>query len=181
MMKKRLLILLIFIKCVTTFPVVAQQITKVDTVATRYILPKADCACFPATAKLPLFLNDSIRQTKRFTPSKQQIITTEKALIEIDLARVNKQPENSYYANYPAIITEQLSTYQRQYFGFYNSQGHPCLYINFFILHLEEPADYTPFWLTTPVRVYDGGAAFWSIFFDLETHKFYGFRHNSEG
>ena len=172
---------LLLISCATTLPAMAQQVAKVDTVATRYKLPEADCACFPATAKLPIFLNDSIRQAKRFTPSKQQIISTEKALAKIDLARVNKQPDSGHYTNYSSIITKQLSTYQRQYFGFYNSQGHPCLYINFFILNLEEPVNYIPFWLKKPVIMYDGGAAFWSIFFDLKTHRFYDFHHNSEG
>lgn len=166
---------------IVEFQAVAQQVSIVDTIAARYQLPSADCAAFPATARLPWFLDDSILHATRFTPSKHQIVRTEKALLKVDLAHINNQLASSYYVKYSAIITQQLPLYQRQYFGYYNSQGHPCLYINLFILQLEEPPGYVPYWLRTIVKMHDGGASFWSIFYDLKTRRFYNFSHNSEG
>lgn len=152
-----------------------------DTVAQRYQLPGADCALFPAAAALPADVAARTPHTGRFTPTRQQVAAVEKDLRGVALGKVNAQLESSYYAHYPALIEKQLGMYQRQYFGFYNPQGHPCLFLNFFIERLDEPAGRVPRWLREPVRAYDGGAAFWSIYYDLITRAFYRFQHNSEG
>lgn len=152
-----------------------------DTVAQHYQLPGADCALFPAAAALPADVAARTPHTGRFTPTRQQVAAVEQALRGVALGKVNAQPESSYYAHYPALIEKQLGAYQRQYFGFYNPQGHPCLFLNFFIEHLDEPVGQVPRWLRAPVRAYDGGAAFWSIYYDLTTRAFYRFQHNSEG
>lgn len=90
-------------------------------------------------------------------------------------------PSLSYYANYSAIIQENLKQYQRQYYGFYNPQHQPCLFINFFIERYEEAPGRPATWLRRLVYTHDGGAAFWHIYYNATTKKFYDFSHNVEG
>lgn len=152
-----------------------------DTVAVRYTLPGADCALFPATAAWPFWLDDQTPRIGRFTPSRRQVRRTEKALRQVALDRVNAEPETSYYAAYPARIHAQLAVYQRQYYGFINPQGHHCLFINLFNEPREEAPGRVPFWLQGAIRAFDGGEAFWSIYYDLNTRTFFKFGHGSEG
>jgi len=163
-------------------PVAAQphSATK-DTIAVHYQLPAADCALFPAAASLPTHIQETTPCTGRFTPTRPHVVRAERALRKVSLEQVNPEPEASYYAGYPALIKKQLGTYQRQYYGFYNSQHHPCLYINFFLEKVEEPPGQVPRWLRAPIFFYDGGPALWSIYYDVTLRQFYGFRHNSEG
>lgn len=159
----------------------AQTAAPFDTFATHYLLPGADCASFPAAAKPQSYHQESLRDTRRFTPRKKQLVRTEKALAKVDLGRVNSQPLNSYYAEYPSIIKAQLPKYKRQYYGFYNAEGHRCFFINCFIYNVEDSPGQVPRWLKELQWFYDGGPALWSVFYDLKTHKFYDFHHNSEG
>ncbi|UOQ70079.1 hypothetical protein [Hymenobacter cellulosilyticus] len=152
-----------------------------DTIATHYFLPQADCASFPAAAKLRRYQETLLKDRRRFTPKKTQIVKTEKALAQADLGRINSRPANSYYAEYPVIIKEQLPKYKRQYYGFYNTESQPCLFINFFIEDREESPNRVPSWLTDFRWTYDGGSAYWSVYYNLKTQKFYDFNHNVEG
>ena len=152
-----------------------------DTVAVRYTRPGADCALFPAAATFPTWQNARTPRLGRFTPSHHAVRVTEHALSRVALDHVKGPPKTSYYADYPRLIHAHLTKYQRQYYGFVNPQGHRCLFINLFIEEREEVPGYVPFWLRNPIMVYDGGAAFWSIYYDLTTHNFYDFSHNLEG
>lgn len=154
-----------------------------DTVATRYQLPGADCALFPAAAAFPEHKLGDIYELgmPRFTPTQEQVYATEQSLQSVNLYQVSYRYEfTDYYDKYPAIIKKNLANYKRQYYGFYNAAHHACLFINFFTEYKEEihPPLY---WLHYPVRVYDGGWAFWSIYYDLTDQKFFLYEHNSEG
>lgn len=178
----RYLLLAFIVRIGLNVPAMAQQPqVTADTVATRYQLPGADCALFPANASLPFSVDESNPLTRRFTPTHQQVAATEKALGMVNLATVNPNPEAVYYAKYPALIKAHLAKYRRQYFGFYSLKHHPCLYINLFDEQVVELPGTVPYWLRSIVVTYDGGAAFWSIYYDLTTRKFYKFHHNSEG
>ena len=153
-----------------------------DTIATRYQLPGADCALFPVGARMGYWYSEeNLLSTGRFTPTCAQATAAEEALKIIRLETVYAHQPSSYYAGYPKIIKQRLPKYQRQYFGFYNIQHQPCLYINFFIEEWVEVPGTTPHWLCTPIEVADGGADFWRIFYNLTTHKFYNFSHGLEG
>ena len=151
-----------------------------DTVATRYQLPGADCALFPAAASMGPY-SEYIPETGRFTPSREQVTNVEKILPAVRLQDVYERPANSYYADYPGIIKARLAEYNRQYYGFYNLKHQPCLYINFFPGKYEQSDNKDPHWLHWPIYVSDGGAGFWQIFYNLSTNKFYNFSHNLEG
>ena len=99
----------------------------------------------------------------------------------VALDRVNAKPENPYYAAYPGRIQAHLAEYQRQYYGFLTPQGHRCLFINLFYEPREEAAGQVSFWLRGVGKMYDGGEAFWSIYYDLTTLTFFDFDHNNEG
>lgn len=49
-----------------------------DTIATRVRLPGADCALFPAAASFTRYLEYTLLNTGRFTPTRQQVAMTEK-------------------------------------------------------------------------------------------------------
>lgn len=180
----RHLLFFLLIGSTLTLPVATQAQTVLhDTIATRCQLPAADCALFPAAATFPLHKVGDIFQVgmRRFTPTRAQVATTEQALRTVDLQQVSYRYEpTTYYDGYPTIIKKHLASYKRQYYGFYDSKRHPCLFINFFIENPEEL--HAPLhWLQYPVRVYDGGWAFWSIYYNLTTKKFLLYEHGGEG
>jgi len=152
-----------------------------DTVAVRYSRPGVDCALFPAAATFPNWQDALTPRIGRYTPPRHAVRVVERALRRVALDHVNGPPKTSYYAGYPRLIHARLAEYRRQYYGFVSPEGHRCLFINLFIEQREEVPGYVPFWLRSPVMVYDGGAAFWSIYYDLTTHNFYNFSHNLEG
>ena len=180
----RFLLLSLLVGHLLALPTAAQTLpAPKDTVATRYQLPGADCALFPAAAAFPENKLGDIYELgmQRFTPTQEQVYATEQLLKAIRLDQVSYRYEfTDYYDNYPAIIKKNLANYKRQYYGFYNAAHHACLFINFFTEYKEEihPPLY---WLHHPVRVYDGGWAFWSIYYDLTDKKFFLYEHNSEG
>jgi hypothetical protein len=53
--------------------------------------------------------------------------------------------------------------------------------VHFFAAAVEEHPGYTPRWLREAIQAVDGGTAFWSIKYNLETQKFYDFEVNSVG
>lgn len=80
-----------------------------------------------------------------------------------------------------AFIYNNLKKYYRQYYGFYNCQHQPCLYINCFLdddVAIGHSYDIAPYWLREPVSMLLGGASYWSITFNLTTQEFYDFRYN---
>ncbi|SET75006.1 hypothetical protein [Hymenobacter actinosclerus] len=177
-----LLLRLLLLVRLPALPVAAQQLPPPpDTIAVPYRLRQADCALFPAAATLPPELAKLAPSPGRFTPTRRDVRTAEKALRRVSLARVNAQLQPAYYAQYPALIQQHLADYRRQYFGFVNPEGHRCLFLNLFIEQREEVLGSVPFWLRQAVWTYDGGSAYWSICYDLTTHSFYDFRHNDEG
>jgi hypothetical protein len=153
-----------------------------DTIATRLLLPGADCALFPVDARLPNWLDISVTRNERFTPTSSQAAQVEKALPDAQLQKLYEHSPPSYYASYPTIIKQHLPNYQRQYYGFYNKRHQPCLVINFFYEpNIERPSNPIPYWLRAPISMSDGGPAYWSIYYNLTTHRFYNFSHNLEG
>lgn len=178
----RLLLLSLLASSALALPVAAQvPPAPRDTIATRYQLPEADCALFPAAASMGTWNDEHLLKSGRFTPTHEQVATTEKALLAVRLQDVYEHRISGYYADYPAIIKNHLPEYNRQYYGFYNAQHQACLYINFFPGRYEQPSDNNALWLRWPVNVYDGGSGFWRIYYNLITHKFFNFSHNLEG
>lgn len=169
-------------------PVLAQSattqqmtVTVTDTVATAYQVFNAKCALFPAGASMDI-MHDSIANTGRFMPTLQQVTVVEKALPKVDLRRLYEYPAPAnYYAHYPALIKKRFKQFYRQYYGFYNAQHQSCLFINLFIYTNEDAPSRVPYWLRTRVYVYDGGSAYWRIYYNIATGQFYNFSHNGEG
>jgi hypothetical protein len=155
-----------------------------DTIATRVQLPGADCALFPAAAKMEHAAGEKLPITGRFTPTLEQVASAEQLLPSVSLATVyapGAGPSGSYYAHYPLSIKWNLSRYQRQYYGFYNSAHQPCLFINFFIQHYEEVPGRPATWLRRRIFFFDGGTALWCIYYNTTTHEFYNFSHGVDG
>jgi hypothetical protein len=152
-----------------------------DTIATHYQLLGADCALFPAVARLPQYLDYWVTRTGRFTPTQQQVAAVEKQLPTAPLEKLYDHRPTSYYVSYPSIIRQNIAKYQLQYFGLYNEAHQPCLFINLFIENVKYEPNTIPGWLIYPIHQYDGGAAYWSIYYNLSTQRFYNFRHNLEG
>ena len=155
-----------------------------DTIATRVQLPGADCALFPAAAKMEHQMEEEMPNTGRFMPTRQQVVAVEHLLPSVTLEKVydpKAGPAGGYYANYPLTIKQSLPKYQRQYYGFYNSAHQPCLFINFFIESYEDVTGRPAVWLYRRIFFFDGGATLWRIYYNLATHKFYNFSHNMEG
>lgn len=159
-----------------------QPAVRADTVAVRYRVLGADCGLFPAAARM---LTDEEGNTPpqvgRFTPTLPQAARIELALKNLPLHRVPVLAGHYIRSSYPLLIHQNLHRYKRQYFGFYNLQRQPCLYVHFFAASVEEHPGYTPRWLREAFQVDDGGAAFWSIKYNWTTHQFYDFETNSEG
>jgi hypothetical protein len=180
----RLLLLCLLASGAVALPVAAQVgPAPTDTVATRYQLPGADCALFPAAATFPSNKVGDIFQAgmRRFTPTQAQVAATERALQAVDLYQVSYRYESTnYYDKYPAIIKKHLALYKRQYYGFYDAARNPCLFINFFMETPEEIHE-PMYWLRSAVRVYDGGWGFWSVYYNLTTKKFLLYEHGTEG
>lgn len=88
-------------------------------------------------------------------------------------------PQAAYLIRAQRIISAHLPSYRRQYAGFYDGRGQPCLFINFF------PYQYTRLsgsdWLRYYIGVDDGGAAFWHICYNLATYQFSDFSPNPKG
>ena len=147
-----------------------------DTIATRYQLPGADCALFPAAANMSgMFMHPKYAQ--RFTPTKEQVLVIGKDLLPAQMRYLAaNQPPNAtmYEHEYRVRISKTLTKYRRQYVGFYNEQQQNCLYINCFPRN-----ELYPKWLQQLVKVEDGGASFWHIYFNLATKQFFDFSHNS--
>jgi hypothetical protein len=154
----------------------AQQLVPTDTVATRYQLPGADCALFPAGANMNgMFIHP--KHAQRFTPTKEQVVAIEKDLLPAQMRFLAaNQPTNAtvYEHKCRLRISKTLVKYRRQYVGFYNERQQPCLYINCFPINKLFPS-----WLRQLVEVEDGGASFWHIYFNLTTKQFFSFSHNS--
>lgn len=163
------------------------QPSPADTIATRLQLPQADCALFPAGARLPAWLQVTRRQASRFTPAATQAQAAEQALQHLNLLAVNPGSKTSQDSVYAQKISQRLGQYHRQYFGFYNSRKQPCLFINLvadFPFTPEEaglrptPPGYVPYWLQQYLYLGDGGDDHWSIYYNLATKKFYRYWHN---
>jgi hypothetical protein len=163
-------------------PVTAQRLPA-DTVAAYHNVLGADCAIFPAAAALPPVLLDNPDNIRidRFTPTLAQVTQAEQALRRQKLGQAAPRPESDYYAHYPALIEKNLARYRRQYFGYYNDERHPCVYINAFSENYMDIPGSIPYWLRTPVWAFDGGTSYWAICYDFTVQKFYCFSHNSEG
>jgi len=158
------------------------------TVATRYQLPGADCALFPATARLPDWLPEKkLTAHRRFTPAASQVAAAEKALATVQLLRVNSGAKTNQDSTYARNITQRLGQYHRQYFGFYNMQRQPCLFINL-LLNTDfdgidigmqpRPPGYIPHWLRAPQQLADGGWQYWSVYYNLTTYQFSNYWHD---
>lgn len=159
-----------------------------DTVATRYQLPGADCALFPAAARLPDWLPEKRLASHRFTPAAPQVAAAETALAMLQLLHVSQGPKTSQDSTYARNITRRLRQYRRQYFGFYNRRKQPCVFINFvggdIAFNGEEAGlrpklpGYPPQWLREYLFIGDGGDNHWSICYNLTTGRFYRYWHN---
>jgi len=153
-----------------------------DTVAIRQQVLGADCGLFPAAAGLPTDEEGQVTaHCGRFTPTLPQVVPVELALRTLPLHRVPVVAGHHIIPSYPLLIHQNLPRYKRQYFGFYDLRHQPCLYVHFFAASVDEHPGYTPRWLREVIQVEDGGAGYWSVKYNLTTHQFYDFEHNSEG
>lgn len=160
----------------------SKERVEADTVAHRYQVLGADCGLFPAAARL---LTDEEGHapfsTGRFSPTIAQVTRIEHDLRTLPLQRVSISRDHYIKRSYLAFIYAHLADYKRQYFGFYNVQHHPCLYVHFIGERIRDYPGQLPHWLREAYQVDDGGASFWAIKYDWTTHQFYDFEHNSDG
>lgn len=90
----------------------------------------------------------------RWTPTKEDIIETEKSLKE-------------YLKENAPRISEKLSKYKRQYFGLIDKNGDKIIWINCFL----DYEGYHKNWKADLVYVLDGGLNFFEIKVNLKTRK----------
>jgi hypothetical protein len=141
--------------------------------ATSVKVQGAACALFPAVAPFDTIGLRGAKSTPyRFTPTRQQAEAAENQLRAggIYAIRAPLSPPDSLNLAY---IQKHLPDYKRQYFGFYNAQHQPCLFIQLFE---NETAD----WLYHHLLVLDGGASVWEVCYNLDTRQFYFFGYHSE-
>jgi hypothetical protein len=157
-------------------PVAAQvALTLKDMMATRVQLPRADCALFPAVARLDTpGLHEAVIKPCRFTPTRHQVEMTEERLYAGGISAIRSPLTPLDSANL-AYIQTHLPTYKRQYFGFYNVQHQPCLFIQLF------ESDYPSDWLYHQLLILDGGPSVWEVYYNLDTRQFYGLGYHSQG
>ena len=155
-------------------------------IATRYQRPGANCALFPAVAEFYPPIEGMTEPTKRFTPTTLQVDEVEDTLpsIKLETLLFDNRP-HKYGVEHELEINRRLAQYRRQYYGFYNDEQHPCLFVNFFYFRLDKDKEFatkyptkTPSWLKYHVLANDGGVLFWFVFYDLTTKRFYNFDHN---
>jgi hypothetical protein len=136
----------------------------------------ADCALFPVGAVS--YYN--IKAT--FMPTPAQAAEAEKALATAQLATVDPHAK-SWYKKEPnpayTAISNHLPLFRQQFYGFYNAQKQPCLFINAF--PLDKNFTIGQRWLRETVWVFDGGTSFWQAKYNLATHRFEYFSYNRMG
>lgn len=178
----KLLWILVGLLTMPSFVAAQDQPAPADTTAQLLQLSGAACALFPAAARLPDEVDYYVTRTGRFSPTPQQVAEAEQALPTAPLQQIYERMPSRYYADYPLIIKQNLAKYQRQYYGFYNEKHQPCLHINFFYEpNVERSIIPVPYWLRAPIKMHDGGPAYWRIYYNLTTRQCYHFSHNGEG
>jgi len=142
---------------------------------TRYQRPGADCALFPAAAQLDtLGLHGATVEPYRFTPTRHQVEMAEQQLEAEGISAIRQPLTPADSANL-AYIQAHLPVYKRQYFGFYNAQHQPCLFIQLF--ESDHPGDWLHHWLL----ILDGGPSVWEVYYNLDTRRFYGLGYHGLG
>lgn len=121
---------------------------------------------------------------QRFTPTRLEILETEKALARQikSIVKATNGKRSAFEIRDRKRIYRHLKCFNRQYFGYFNAKGEKILYIN---------AYYTGTWLdklkydmdsedclTEYNHAFDGGASNWAIEFNLNTKTFLGFGTN---
>jgi hypothetical protein len=168
----RLLLLSLLACSALALPVAAQaQLMMNDLLAVPVKVRGADCALFPAAASMRPYVQNNLVKG-RFTPTSQQVSDAEH-LLPVLKSNYLQSDSSVNYANLN-YVQGHLPKYKRQYFGFYNKQRQPCLFINFLgYAHSQ--------WLNRLTYVDDGGNLFWRIRYNLTTHQFYSFSQNGWG
>jgi hypothetical protein len=156
--------------------------------ATRVQVRGADCALFSAgkpindVARIDGIAADTV--TGRFTPTKQQVDSAENLLPMLlrDMAASPRfRGKERYYKKHLRPLPKGLKGYRRQYFGFYNGQHQPCLYVNFFNPDSPYIKAFAFDWLLKTVLISDAGFMLddspnlWQVTFNLTTQQLYNF------
>jgi hypothetical protein len=144
-----------------------------------FVTKKFKATIFPSSYVFKSF--DSI---PRFTPTRAEILETEKALARQikSIVKAGNAKKTPFVIKDRKRIYRHLNCFNRQYFGYFNLKGEKILYIH---------AYYTGTWLdklkydmdsedclTEYNGVFDGGASIWGIEFNLNTKTFLGFGTN---
>lgn len=108
------------------------------------------------------------KEASRFQPQKDQIITLEKEL-EINITEINKEHPNQL--NKSDYLENNLSKYNRQYFGFVNNYGERIIFVNLFKETINCKTN-------EEIIVLDGCSEYWQIFYSMDSKKFDGFSVN---
>jgi hypothetical protein len=98
-----------------------------------------------------------------FTPARQEVDDAESAL-RSKLELINKDLKNQEES---PVIHRRLRRYNRQYFGYINSDGHKVLYIS----ALWKGRNKTNTWLERYIPMTGGGSYFWQIKYNLSTKE----------
>jgi hypothetical protein len=115
---------------------------------------------------------------KRFTPTNDDIISTESLLRAQVNNKKNKGDRKYIFAN--------LKRYRRQYIGYFNKNGDKVIYVNCFPVD-EDWADkkvkktdgsFIPTWYNQLFQVFDGGNSFWQTNINLSKKKILGISVN---
>jgi hypothetical protein len=110
----------------------------------------------------------------RFTPTKNDVYTAEKAL-KTKLKELNADKMNQ--SDTP-VIDKNLKRYKRQYFGYLDEKGNKILFINCFWKNEKEESE---LWMKERIRVLDGGSFYWNIKFNMEKNELFDLDVNGNG
>lgn len=105
------------------------------------------------------------KNCERFIPDIKDIELIEQSLYHsIDNISRNEQHQQFYYKD---KISNHLIEYNRQYYGYINSDGQKVIFINLFKLPIGKHTD-------DELIVMDGCDSFFQIRFNIDTQQFFG-------
>lgn len=104
----------------------------------------------------------------RFSPTKEEIIKIEEFL-KTRITDINKEHPNQFDKS--EYLENNLSKYNRQYFGYINEKGEKIIYLNLFKESIDCEMD-------AELIVLDGCSDYWQISFVADTQEFRDFSVN---
>ena len=160
---------LLLVSCSSTYKIVEQP-TEYSTIIEKGrvtgVIFKENGDCFLC-----------LQEKERFTPTIDDIQTAERILKE-NLAKANESRMNQF--DKCPVIHRKLKSYRRQYFGYFDSNGHKIIYATFnwdrysiFDGLRGYYKDESENWKKEKEMVLDGCSYHWEIKINLNTEKLF--------